>query len=420
MVGAGAAGLATARILNQQGVEVVVLEARNRVGGRMHTARVGKATVDLGGAWIDGVPKNPLYDLVVSAGLETVDVRYVIPSRLRVFDGEKRRWVPRRHLYPGVLWAGLLLARRAKSPEQSYERWIESVIGSKTGPIRDVTRWFLRTATVSDGADVTEVGKYDPELFDEYGGVEHMIVGGYGKLVERLADGIDVRLGVTVESIAQDESGVTVMTTDGVFDGSHVVVTAPIGVLKTGTIEFVPPLPKEKRAAIGRIGSGFYEKVTLTFDQAFWRKADVDRHDVAYMSDREDAIPAFVDVSNASGTPTLVTVAGGTAARRIAGDPAAALESAMGILSEIFGVVPEPSAWHVTDWSSDPFSRGAYSFHAVETRAGDFEILAEPDGRLLFAGEASQSKHTGYVGGALRSGVREARRLLGRPVDLTI
>ena len=422
VVGAGASGLTVAKILADHGVDNVVLEARDRPGGRIDTIRVGNAVVDQGAAWVDGVPKNPLHGLVLSAGSETVDMRYLTMSKLRMFDGNTGQWLPRSRLLLGTLLAAFYDRRRRKADEPSYGAWVNSTVGENPGALKEAARFVLRTyAELSDGADADEIGLDESDLVDEYGGIEHMPVGGYRNLVDKLAEGVDIRFEVKVESVTLDPKGVAVGTSHGEFRGSHAVITIPHAVLKAGTITFVPELPEEKLGAIRRIGVGNFEKVILSFDEAFWRKAGRDRHDFSYASPIEGELPIFVDASRPAGAPVLVAIAAGTQARQIASDPITAYETAMRVLGQAFGDVPKPRARHTTSWANDPFAMSSYSFHGVETRSGDPEVLAKPvGGRLLFAGEATQSAHTGYVGGAIESGVREARRLLGEEADLVI
>ena len=422
VVGAGASGLAAARLLGQGGVDCVVLEARERPGGRIDTIRVGQSVVDQGAAWIDGVPDNPLYDLVRSAGIDTVDMRYLEGSAMRMFDGGSGRWVPRRHLWPGVLLAAFHERRRPGRPGLSVADWADSVVGAGDGPVTNVERFALQVLTsLPEGADPDRIGTNHSTLAEDYGGTEHMPVGGYRLLIDRMIEGVDIRYDTPVRSIVHGTDGVIVTTDTDQYIGSHVVVTVPLAVLKAGVITFDPALPPDKTAAISRMGVGVFEKVILNFETAFWRNPKRERHDFMYRSPTTGELPEFIDASKVAGSPTLVALTAGTDAVRIADDAEQGYESAMRILQEAFGTVPTPLAWHTTSWATDPHALGSYSFHAVETEPDDPEVLAEPVvGRLLFAGEATQSRHQGYVGGAIASGVREARRLLGTPADLSL
>ena len=249
---------------------------------------------------------------------------------------------------------------------------------------------------------------------ESFGGGDHVPDGGYSRLIHHLAEGLDIRLSNPVSRVEYDDSGVTIQTKGGtVYSGSHVIVTVPLGVLKSGHFEFNPPLPKAKRTAIQRLDMGNLEKVILRFDALFWT-AFQDQAAMFLDKSEPGRFPFFVDMTRFAGAPTLVCLYGGGSSRRTqdrAQDEeivAAAIEA----LSEILGgPVPTPSATHVTRWRSDPFSRGSYSFIPVGASPEDMHELARPVAdRVLFAGEATYFDHYGTVHGAILSGVREAER----------
>ncbi|MEM7342795.1 MAG: FAD-dependent oxidoreductase, partial [Chloroflexota bacterium] len=130
--------------------------------------------------------------------------------------------------------------------------------------------------------------------------------------------------------------------------------------------------------------------------------------------------PAFIDSTSSAGCPMLVAFLTGDQVRRMADDAEPFIERATEVLKKIFpDSYQDPTAVHVTNWGKDPFSRGSYSTPAIGVSAKDYEQLAQPvAGRVLFAGEATYREHAGFVEGAMGSGIREARRILGREVDL--
>ena len=140
--------------------------------------------------------------------------------------------------------------------------------------------------------------------YDE--GSDVVIEGGYRRLIERLASGLDVQIGTIVEAIHYDGDRVEVVTNKGAFQGSHVVVTVPLGVLKAQKIAFVPPLPAWKMSAIERIGMGVVEKVVLKFEKAFWRSSAKRPRSLFYVSDKTGDFPAFIDATNSAETPILI------------------------------------------------------------------------------------------------------------------
>ena len=215
-----------------------------------------------------------------------------------------------------------------------------------------------------------------------------------------------------VERIKVGDDGVEVFTAAGqTWSGSHVVVTVPVGVLKSGAIEFEPPLPEEKTAAIERLDMGNVERVVVRFEERWWSPGDL-----LFVSAAQDGrFPFVVDFTADTGVPTLVAFYGGRYARALQatqGDEEIVADL-VGLLEQVHGgPAPSPIAHTVTHWSTDPYSLGSYSYVPVGASDEDFGLLAEPVGeRLLFAGEATSFDHHQTVHGAMFTGLREARRL---------
>lgn len=431
VIGAGAAGLSAARVLQDQGCEVVILEGRDRVGGRTNTITVGDALVDEGANWIHNGPANPLYQLAAGAGLEASRDDLVNPFALTIFDKVSGRGVhPSKIMYP-FLRAGLVLYKYSKEKLAAVhdEVSLAERLDGEVGRVRGKTnRRYFRTLmrTFVDLAAAKDAGELDPKAFVlnpvDVTASDYVIAGGFRGVVERVAEGLDIRLGETVESIGYNDRGVSVATTNGTHDGSHVIVTVPLGVLKAHTINFDPPLPAAKLAAIDNVGMGVVEKIIMTFDQSFWRSKPAKPRSLFYMSDVLGDFPAFVDSTSSAGCPTLVAFLAGQQAKDMAQDAQPFIERAGDVLNEIFpDVYRPPTAVHVTKWGTDPYSLGSYSAPTIGATVGDYEQLAAPvAGRVLFAGEATYREHAGFVEGAIGSGVREARRILGREVDLAL
>ena len=431
VIGAGAAGLSAARVLRDQGCEVVVIEGRDRLGGRLNTITVGEGLVDEGANWIHNGSANPLYRVAADAGLEMEKDDLVNPMALKVFDNVSARRVhPTRFIYV-LSRAGLVLYRYGKeslgathsehSLAERFDREVDRVRGETN---RRYFRSLLRT--LIDLAAAKPADELHPNALVlnhvDLMASDYVITGGFQELVERLADGVDIRLGTTVEAIRYHDQGVSVVTNDDTHDCSHVIVTVPLGVLKSQAISFDPPLPATKLAAIDNVGVGVVEKVILTFDQAFWRAKPGKARSLFYISDVLGDFPAFVDSTSSAGCPTLVAFLAGEQLDRMAQDPQAFIERAGEVLREIFpDTYRAPTAAHVTKWGTDPYSLGSYSAPTIGVSANDYEQLAAPvAGRVLFAGEATYREYAGFVEGAMGSGVREARRILGREADLRL
>jgi polyamine oxidase len=282
-------------------------------------------------------------------------------------------------------------------------------------------RQALRALVEAESADLTERQSLCWMWNEmEYGGhyFGDVPVGGYGRLVEAMATGVDLRLGVDVAEVAYSASGVRVRSADGTSqEGSHVVMTVPLGVLKRDVPRFRPALPPDRLAAIERLGFGRYEKVALRFDEPFWRAAGFP-HAMIFPRDPGAPVVWAIGQDAFGAGPVLVFQIFHSAADHVLGaDPADAARWVLDMLAEAIGSsCPAPAAVAVTSWANDRHSAGAYTHIPPGANPADADLLGEPiDGRLLFAGEHTQSKRLAYADGAMTSGIREAKRLLGQP-----
>lgn len=420
VVGAGIAGLTAARLLVADDVEVVVLEARDRIGGRIHTADLAGGLVDLGAAWIHGRSGNPVAAIADGYGVALRPHPY---EPLTLWDAIEGRFAGEDELDSALLREdGLLAAIPSLQAKLGGGASMQAAIDAHLAGLALDPR-AARYARLILELYVIEVDYGGPaartslEIFDEdefYGADDHLIVGGYRSLLAPLAKGLDVRLSSPVARVAYDADGVRVDTVAGeVFTADRVIVTVPLGVLQAGAIAFDPPLPAAKREAIARLEMGSLEKVILRWDAAFWPAAA----DSAWLhlgKTRGD-FPLIVDLSATAGAPTLVLIHGGSRAREAldALDDEALIADASAALSATLGMaIPPPIAAHVTRWRGDPYSRGSYTFPALGQSLDDFDALAAPVGeRVLFAGEATSRATFGTVHGAVLSALREAQRL---------
>ena len=428
VVGAGGAGLAAARVLQDNGREVVVLEGRNRIGGRMHTINVGGAMVDQGASWIDGISTNPLYIWVQDAGLPIKPMPYFDHERLHVYDGVAEQWLSQEQAHEEIARSHAILDKFVAEPEGDpvttlAERY-ELALARFNGP-KDVKRRLhnlLRFADSAFAEAAEDLHAQALSMTSDYEGSQVMIDGGYVHLVETLGSGLDIRLSEVVESITYNQDGVTVRTNQASYDGERVIVTVPLGVLKAEQIEFKPALPAHKLDAIKSIAVGRLEKLILVFDSPFWRTDPDQTQTSFYLSSEMSEWPKFYDLTATTGKPTLVLFQSGDRARTFVDNADRLTQRALEMLAEMYpDRYQPPTTCHVTNWQDDPFSRGSYSTSAPETRAEDYAVLGEPvAGRVLFAGEATTTEHSAYVGGAMESGLREAQRILGRPITFSI
>ncbi|KAL7577967.1 hypothetical protein ACA910_007589 [Epithemia clementina (nom. ined.)] len=307
-----------------------------------------------------------------------------------------------------------------------------------------------------------------------------VIQGGYGRLIDKLQQQLACcidqnqtvqRIVITAIGPNNNQQVVMVHTEQGeTFVGSHVLVTVPLGVLKAGTISFDPPLSRSKQEAIAQMGFGRLEKILLRFEQPFWRRnsrqktefimavshdhhpdeghgyttwEDITKMNTKVVSNQDSGndsttatgstataqnqnqakptpltFPSFVDMTKqCHGIPVL----GVFYTNQIKPNNAMLIQHAMQQLQTMFPTTFQPPVQtHCTWWAKDPFALGCYFAPGLETTRQHYDDLARPEGGgcILFAGEATSARHAGYVGGAMESGIREAQRILGKPVNL--
>jgi monoamine oxidase len=425
VVGAGISGLTAAQALHRAGVECVVLEARDRIGGRLHTMEVAQAPVDMGGSWIHTPIGNPLRRFAAQAGIQCTPGN-PLPS-LAIYDA-----VEERLLAPDEVKAAATLQfddfpdavehlRDRLGPHATSAEGIEAflVAAGLTGAETRRVRQLLRALIEADAAHRPEDQALRwlwTEL--EYGGdfFGDLPVGGYRTVVSAMAAGLDVRLGEPVVEVALGPDDVAVRTGEGTLRASHVVVAVPLGCLKRGVPTFVPPLPTARQETIERVGFGRYEKVIVAFGSPFWRAAGVS-HLVHLPADPQRTALWTFDLDAFGAGPVLACHVHHTDAGQLPGSVERVVREVRATLSAAVGApCPEPVAVHATSWAEDPWSGGAYSHLPPESEPTDLDRLGEPvGGRLLFAGEHTQSARVGYADGAMSSGIREAKRLLRRP-----
>jgi monoamine oxidase len=465
VVGAGPSGLAAARHLHHQGFCITVLEARDRIGGRVYTDRTSLSVpVDLGASIITGVEADvaterqpdpsslvcsqlgleltvlnsdcPLYDLVTGEKVppdldEAMESEYNTlldeMALLVTHHGEMSAQLSLEH----GLEYGLRKHRSSGFAPSFIEcDGLDEIGKSKDGtdvltPIeRRVMNWHFAHLEYGCATMLKEVSLphwNQDDAYGGFGGAHCMIKGGFSTVVENLAKGLDIRLSQVVSEVHYEDvcngKKVKVCTLDGSeFEGDAVLVTVPLGCLKAGSIKFSPDLPDWKKMSIKRLGFGVLNKVILEFPSVFWDETVDYFGATSEETDLRGRCFMFWNVKKTCDAPVLIALVAGKAA--VDGQsisPADHVAHAMMVLRRIFSnvSVPDPVGSVVTNWGSEPFTRGSYSYVAVGASGEDYDILGRPVANcLFFAGEATCKEHPDTVGGAMLSGVREAVRIM--------
>ena len=426
VVGAGVSGLTAARLLQDAGRRVIVLEARDRVGGRVHTDRTA-GVVDRGASWIHGVTDSPVAAAAAAFGMRTMEftvggyqvdsrpIAYYGPDGRRLSDEEALAFAADVH----AVDEALVDVIAASAHDASYRDVTEAALARQDlGPERTqrVREYLEHRSEEQYGAWIEDLAAHGLDD-DSIDGDEVVFPDGYGVLPDRLAEGLDVRLEHVVTGIDWTE-GVRVDTSRGAFLGDTVVVTLPVGVLQSGAVDIVPALPRVNAEALGRLRMNAFEKIFLRFPTRFW---DDGVYAIRQQGPESRWWHSWYDLTALHDEPVLLTFAAGPAADGIrAWDDEQVMESVMTQLRRLYGDrVVEPSGMHRTRWQDDPYAHGSYAYMTVGSTTADHDDLATPVGDVLhLAGEATWTDDPATVPAAMLSGHRAAERILGRTVPI--
>ncbi|KAF9596419.1 hypothetical protein IFM89_010683 [Coptis chinensis] len=428
VIGAGLAGLAAARQLMAFGFKVIVLEGRKRAGGRVYTKKMEGgskiAAADLGGSVLTGTLGNPLGILARQLSYQLHKVRDKCP--LYRPDGS-----PVDHDVDSKVEAAFnrLLDNASKIRQLMGEVSVDVSLGAALETFREVYgeavnseemnlfNWHLANLEYANAGLLSRLSLAFWDQDDPYdmGGDHCFLPGGNGRLVQALAENLPISYEKTVHTVRYGSDGVQVITGNQTFEGDMALCTVPLGVLKNGSVKFIPELPQRKLDGIKRLGFGLLNKVAMLFPHVFW---STDLETFGHLCDdssRRGEFFLFYSYASVAGGPLLIALVAGEAAHKFESmPPTDAVDRVLQILKGIYepqGIdVPEPIQTVCTRWGSDPFSLGSYSNVAVGASGDDYDILAESvgDGRLFFAGEATNRRYPATMHGAFLSGLREA------------
>jgi monoamine oxidase len=405
VIGAGAAGVAAARELRRMGKTCVVLEARARVGGRVFTDETLGQPWDAGALYIHWAERNPWTQIARDLGFALVD-----PATM---SGGSRFVDRTASLAPaagrrGGFWAvqALFDAEAGEVPDVSFIERVGGPDAEGAGPAMSIARMAL-------GDEPERISALDYARL--WSGEDYVLPQGYGALVARAAQGLDVRLSTPAREIDWSGAGVRVVTDRGGLRARACIVTLPVGVLKSGAVRFTPALPAATQDALDGLGMGALTKIALRFNgERFGVPAGTD------IWERLGPRSSFNFECFAWDRDLVIATFGGDHARDVvAAGEAGAVDLALQEFSHAVGAQARKACLggRLAAWSVDPHSLGCYS-HALPGRAPARAALAQPVGaRLFFAGEATGGGEAGEnfggamtAGGAFLAGAQAARR----------
>jgi monoamine oxidase len=392
VIGAGAAGLASARELRGRGMDVLVLEARDRNGGRIHTIRSPDwpLPLDAGAEFIHG---HPPVLLELASGRRELARSFYGAGLQRRDDLWRKVMAKLRHLPSrrecSVQKAFASSTKWVHAPPDERRLALAYLEGFNAAPVaRASIRAIAQQTRAADRIQGDHVSR---------------MPGGYDVVVRRLSRGTSVELGARVTEVHWGGGKVRVLAGGVAYEAERAVLTLPLGVLQARTVRFVPELPGWKERAIAALAMGAVVKIALLFERAHWPD------DLVFLNVPDLPVPTFWRLLP-SNLPVLMGWTSSGGALRLSRKDA--VRTAVASLSRALGEKVRPKRAMVFEWQDDPDARGAYSWVPVGALSAQ-RALAARVGPLFFAGEATHFDGAcATVHGAIETGIRAARELM--------
>jgi monoamine oxidase len=424
IIGAGVSGLTAASELRESGLSILILEARDHIGGRVWTRHEPglSAPVELGAEFIHGrVPQAfELLHEVGKAALDTSGAHWTLRDGKLVQNTED--------LF-GDIQNALKRSKVLEEPDVTFQSWLDS--SERYGLSKEAATMARAFVEGFDAADPDRVSTHSIAQEWGEGGMldapQFRPLGGYSSVLSALAgslerDNIRLQLQTVVEAVRWKRGTVEIDASrfDKTFTikARTAIVTLPLGVLQAGSVRFIPDLAAKQRALDG-LAFGPVLKLSLRFRKAFWEEIDGGQYSGAsFFHSADTAFPTFWTSLPLRSPLMTAWIAGPKAAQLSAREMPYIIDKALESLSTIFGgKAPDEfglEAAYLHNWQTDPFARGAYSYIAAGGSDARSVLAAPLEDTLFFAGEATDTHEGSTVTGALQSGARVAQEITGR------
>ena len=429
VIGAGVSGLKAAESLKNNGFTVTVLEARNRIGGRVWSDESLGFPVDMGASWIHGIDNNPVYTLAVQNKVQTYNFDY---SSIKLSSNKyastpitKEKYLEVETDFEAAINEVLKTVQETDTVSKAYDYYV--FLKKPDEFTQNIMKTYIKDVELNYAMPIEKISlKYYNRGGNGSEGVsgdEHLIPSGYIKIFEPLTKDLNIIKNSKVTEIIQNSTTnkVTVNTTptikssgesDKTYTADYVVVTVPLGVLKNNKISFVPALSQKKQKAINNIGFGLLDKMVVEFEEVFWE----DVNNFIFIEMPVSQFSYAVNLNKAAGKKALLFL--GPSESKYS--PTYYSETKDQIISKLVDYLkllyPTKSIKlknsFITRWKEDEFSYGSYSCYVVGSLPENTKEFAVNEGRVYFAGEHTSEENAAYVHGAYLSGIRVAKDIL--------
>ncbi|CAL5380301.1 unnamed protein product [Camellia sinensis] len=431
IVGAGISGISAAKVLAEKGVDdIVILEASDRIGGRIRKDEFGGVSVELGAGWIAGVggkEPNPVWELARNSGLRTCFSDYS-NARYNIYD-------PSGKIFPSGLAADSYkkavdsAIRKLRNQEANHDSELSEAPSTPKTPIELAIDFILHDFEM---AEVEPISTYV-----DFGEREFLVADerGYDYLLYKMAETFlftssdgkimdnRLKLNKVVRELQHSRDGVSLTTEDGcVYEANYVILSVSIGVLQSDLISFRPPLPRWKMDAIEKCDVMVYTKIFLKFPYKFW-PCGPEKEFFIYAHERRGYYTFWQHMENAypGSNILVVTLTNGESKRVEAQSDHETLKEAMEVLRNMFGPdIPDATDILVPRWWNNRFQRGSYSNYPIYFNHQNFDNIKAPVGRIFFTGEHTSERFNGYVHGGYLAGIDTSKALLEEMMEVAM
>ena len=410
VIGAGISGLAAAKKLKDKGFNVIVLEAQEKIGGRIRTDRSLGIAFDEGASWIHGPKGNPITNLASQADANTY---LTDDDSLKVFDNNGTAYSDAFLDAQYTQFENALNAVRSIGTQsQSFLEVFNSLYPTQEN--NRLWKYMLSAYLEFDtGGDISTLSSKYFDDDEAFSGKDVIITNGYDKIANLLGQGLDIRLNSRVTEVNYTSIKSLVNVNGDSVEADYVIVSVPLGVLKNNSVFFNPTLPIDKQGAIKNTKMGNVNKFLFSWNTPFW---ETDVQYIGYTPDTKGKFNYFMNMLKFLPTSNgLMTFAfGDYAIVTETMSDAEIISEVMAQLKTIYGnSIPNPTNMLRTKWGQNINTFGTYSFAPNGTTSTDFDTMAkEINNKLFFAGEHTIRDYRGTVHGAYLSGIREADKII--------
>lgn len=418
VIGAGISGLACARKLKESGKNALVLEAKERIGGRLHSVKYEDGTFDLGASWIHGIENNPIWEIAQTNKIETAIFNYIdsdfFHENGQVFTAqEKQEFVQYIKRIENLFLESEQCSAQNALIEILDELEINSLSFSPNQLKKLLYSYFEKFANDPFATELNQLSTQFQKYEGYFNGDEVIFPQGYAQVLNALCKDIAIKTNVQVNQIVLENNAVKIIDAHNTeYLASKVVVSVPLGVLKKNSIKFVPELPKQHQNAISKMGFGSFNKVFFELEDSLNLQANSNSNSFYYCVN--GAWFNVLDLSKIYNKPIYLMLFGGTQSEFI--DRATDVEVWDFIYKNLnislTNLPNKPKRIFITRWGADEFSYGSFSFPALGHSESLVATLNEPvEDRIFFTGEHCSLEYAGTVHGAYLNGLETAEKI---------